>query len=230
MSAQLDSLQRRLGYRFSDRALLERALSHRSVGAGNNERLEFLGDSVLNHIVAEHLFRRFPRAREGALSRMRATLVNGRTLAAAARELDLGSSVRLGPGERKSGGHRRESILADALEALAGAILLDGGLEACRAFVEHALAAQLANLDEGAPSKDPKTRLQEYLQGRGQALPVYSLLEASGADHEREFRVRCSLGSADQYAEGVARSRRQAEQQAAALLLERLLKQHREAG
>lgn len=222
LADSLQALQQRIAYQFADPALLERALSHRSTGAGNNERLEFLGDSVLNHIIAEHLYRRFPRAREGALSRMRATLVNGHRLAAAARALDLGCCVRLGPGEKKSGGHRRESILADVLEALAGAILLDGGMEPCRRFVELALAEPLAHLDDSSPQKDAKSKLQEYLQGRGRPLPHYELVEVQGLEHEQQFRVLCRVQHPACQAEGIAASRRSAEQHAAAAVLEQL--------
>lgn len=208
-------LERTIGYAFTQSALLSQALSHRSVGRHNNERLEFLGDSILNHLVAEHLYVAFPRAREGSLSRMRAEMVKGETLAAVARELKLGEYLMLGPGELKSGGHRRDSILADALEALAGAILMDGGLEACRRFVVQVLESRLAALQDVELDKDPKTRLQEYLQSRGLPLPDYQLMDVSGNDHDQEFRVSCRLVKPKSAAEGTGRSIRRAEQEAA---------------
>ncbi|TCO77730.1 ribonuclease III [Chromatocurvus halotolerans] len=214
-TSQPANLERAIGYVFSQRALLSQALSHRSVGRHNNERLEFLGDSILNHLVAEHLYGAFPRAREGSLSRMRAEIVKGETLAAVARELNLGDYLALGPGELKSGGHRRDSILADALEALTGAILIDGGLEACRRFVMQVLGDRLGALQDVELDKDPKTRLQEYLQSRGLPLPEYQLLDVSGSDHDQEFRVTCRLAKPKSAAEGTGRSIRRAEQAAA---------------
>lgn len=212
---QLATLERAIGYTFSERSLLSQALSHRSLGRHNNERLEFLGDSILNHLVAEHLYGAFPRAREGTLSRMRAELVKGETLASVARELELGEYLALGPGELKSGGHRRDSILADSLEALAGAILVDGGIDACRRFVLQVLNDRLQALQDVDLDKDPKTRLQEYLQARGLPLPEYQLLDVSGSDHDQEFRVCCSLVKPKSAAEGTGRSIRRAEQAAA---------------
>jgi len=219
---QLDHLERALGYRFEDRSLLERALAHRSVGRANNERLEFLGDSALNHQVAERLFHHFPDADEGELSRMRAALVRGDTLAAVARQLGVGDHLRLGPGERKSGGRRRASILADALEALVGAVLLDGGPEACAALVDRLLGEQLAELEAAGARKDPKTRLQEYLQGRGLPLPAYELVAVTGSEHAREFQVACRLETPPGEASGSGSSRRRAEQAAARAVLETL--------
>lgn len=214
-TAKLPALERTIDYTFSERSLLSQALSHRSVGRHNNERLEFLGDSILNHLVAEHLYSAFPRAREGTLSRMRAELVKGETLAAVSRELGLGDYLALGPGELKSGGHRRDSILADALEALTGAILVDGGIDACRRFVLQVLGDRLQALQDVDLDKDPKTRLQEYLQARGLPLPAYELLDVSGSDHDQEFRVCCSLVKPRSVAEGTGRSIRRAEQAAA---------------
>lgn len=215
-------LQQALGYEFADPDLLTMALTHRSAGGGNNERLEFLGDSVVNHVIAEALYQRFPRAREGELSRMRASLVKGETLGALGRELGLGEHLLLGPGERKSGGFRRSSILADALEAVAGAILLDGGIERCRDCLLRWFAARLDSPAVGDAGKDPKTRLQEYLQGRGQPLPSYELLGVQGDDHDRLFNVACRLAHSDLVAEGSGRSRRKAEQAAAREALARL--------
>jgi len=219
-------LQKALGHEFADRQLLTKALTHRSAGGRNNERLEFLGDSIVNHIIAEALYRRFPGAREGELSRMRASLVKGETLAELARELQLGDYLLLGPGERKSGGYRRSSILADTLEALAGAILLDAGFERCRVCVMAWFARRLEQLaaavDKGVPDKDAKTRLQEYLQGRGNPLPQYELLAVRGEDHDLQFSVACRLGNPQLVAEGSGSSRRKAEQAAARDALQRL--------
>jgi ribonuclease III len=218
----LDCLESALGYCFEDRALLERALSHRSVGRTNNERLEFLGDSALNHRVAERLFHRFPDCDEGELSRMRAALVRGDTLATVARRLRIGDHLRLGPGERKSGGRRRASILADALEAVVGAVLLDGGPAACAALVDRLLGEELAALKGAGASKDPKTRLQEYLQGRGLPLPGYELVAVAGSEHARGFEVACRLETPPCEAIGSGSSRRRAEQAAARAVLEKL--------
>jgi ribonuclease-3 len=215
-------LQRALGYEFQDPDLLTLALTHRSVGRRNNERLEFLGDSVVNHIIAEAIFQRFPDVREGDMSRMRASLVRGDTLAELARELELGSYLLLGPGERKSGGHRRGSILADALEAVAGAILLDGGMDRCRECVLGWYRSRLEQASLGDAKKDAKTQLQEFLQGRGKPLPEYELLGAVGEDHDQQFRVACRLPDPSLVFEGSGRSRRKAEQSAARAALERL--------
>ena len=216
-------LQRNLGYQFRDSQLLRLALTHRSAGGRNNERLEFLGDSILNHVIAEALFGRFPKAREGELSRMRAALVKGDTLAEVARELELGDSLQLGSGERKSGGHRRGSILADALEAVIGAILLDAGVEQCRERVLDWFSTRLDDLSASLVEKDPKTRLQEYLQGRGRPLPDYQLVDVNGEAHAQQFRVSCRLERPDLVVEGSGSSRRRAEQAAALEALEGLL-------
>mgnify|MGYP001812080219 CR=1 FL=1 len=216
-------LQRALGYQFRDLQLLTLALTHRSAGGQNNERLEFLGDSILNHIIAEALFERFPAAREGELSRMRAALVKGDTLAEVARELELGDSLLLGSGERKSGGHRRGSILADALEAVIGAILLDAGVEQSRERVLYWFAARLEGLHGGMAEKDPKTRLQEFLQGRGRPLPDYQLVDVKGEAHDQLFRVNCRLAQPLLEVEGTGSSRRRAEQAAALKALDGLL-------
>ena len=217
---KLERLQRALGYTFNDRALLQLALTHRSAGRSNNERLEFLGDSIVNHVIAEALYEKFPDAREGSLSRMRASLVRGDTLAGIGRELELGDYLVLGSGERKSGGHRRGSILADTLEALAGAILLEAGVETCRACLLNWFDSRLARLSESDDGKDAKTRLQEYLQGRGQALPEYDLIDVSGEDHAQLFRVSCVIASPELRTEGEGSSRRKAEQAAASAALE----------
>ena len=171
-ASSLNALLKKLDYQFADPELLDRALSHRSCGARNNERLEFLGDSILNHVIAHELYLRYPAAREGELSRMRAALVKGETLAEVARELELGSYLRLGAGEMKSGGHRRDSILADTLEAIFGAVLLDQDEAQSRCLILKLFETRLSELAPGV-AKDAKTRLQEYLQGRGQKLPEY---------------------------------------------------------
>lgn len=216
------ALQRALGHEFADPALLTMALTHRSAGSRNNERLEFLGDSIVNHIIADALYHRFPDAREGEMSRMRASLVKGDTLAELARELQLGEYLLLGPGERKSGGYRRSSILADTLEALAGAILLDAGFQRCRECVLGWFGTRLEQLASGVADKDAKTRLQEYLQGRGNPLPEYELLDITGDDHEQVFSIACRLSKPQILAEGSGRSRRKAEQAAALSALQRL--------
>lgn len=211
-----------LGYRFRDDSLLETALTHRSVGSLNNERLEFLGDAVLNTVIAIDLFRRRPDAPEGELSRLRASLVRGETLARLGRELGIGDCVRLGEGERKSGGYRRDSILADTVEAIIGAVYLDSDFDHASALVLELFASRLEDLPSAEQLKDPKTRLQEFLQQRGEALPEYRLVESSGADHARQFTVRCSVDAFSVDCEATATSRRKAEQQAARDCLERL--------
>lgn len=215
-------LQRALGYDFADSDLLALALTHRSVGGRNNERLEFLGDSILNHIIAEAIYQKFPEAREGEMSRMRASLVKGETLARVARDLDLGEHLVLGPGERKSGGKRRDSILADALEAIIGAILLDSDVDTCRGCVQRWFELRLEALSLDDVSKDPKTQLQEYLQGRQRPLPEYDLLDVQGEDHNQQFQVACRLARPTLVVEGAGSSRRKAEQAAAKTALERL--------
>jgi len=212
----------RIGHPFKDQGLLRQALTHRSAGAPHNERLEFLGDSIVNLIVAEALFARWPKADEGALTRARAALVCESALAAMARDLELGERLTLGPGEMKSGGHRRDSILADAFEAVVAAIYLDAGFEACRARVLPWFEAPMAAVPVGKPEKDPKTRLQEWLQARQKPLPVYELVSETGDDHARHFRVRCRLTDPDLTTEGEGSSRRLAEQQAAAAAIEQL--------
>jgi ribonuclease-3 len=212
----------RLGHRFADPGLLEQALTHRSAGPRHNERLEFLGDGVVNLLVAEALFQRWPKADEGALTRARAELVREAALATIARGLDLGSRLILGPGEMKSGGHRRDSILADALEAVVAAIYLDAGFDACRAAVLPWFETALAALPVGRPEKDAKTRLQEWLQGRQKPLPLYELVGESGDEHAKVFLARCSIAEPALSAEGEGSSRRNAEQAAAAALLESL--------
>lgn len=213
----------RIGHRFNDPGLLDQALTHRSAGAPHNERLEFLGDALINLIVAEALYVHWPKADEGALTRARAELVRESALAPIARELELGARLTLGPGEMKSGGHRRDSILADALEAVIGAIYLDSDFQTCRAAVlpwfDKAIAALPPPHKVG---KDAKTRLQEWLQGRQKPLPVYALMSESGEDHAKTFQVSCTLVQPPLTTQGVAASRRAAEQVAAEVALERL--------
>jgi ribonuclease-3 len=210
------------GHEFREPELLRQALRHRSAGAANNERMEFLGDALVNLIVAEALHTRWPKADEGALTRARAALVRESALAEVARGLELGAAVELGPGELKTGGHRRDSILADALEAVVAAIHLDAGFERCRAVVLPWFEASLAQLAVGKVDKDPKTRLQEWLQGRQFERPEYLLLETRGEDHERVFVVRCRVLEPVTAAEGEGSSLRVAEQSAAAAVLAQL--------
>jgi ribonuclease-3 len=208
-------LAQRLGYDFRDPSLLRQALTHRSFGGSNNERLEFLGDGVLNCLIAAQLYHRFPGLAEGNLSRLRASLVNQETLSRLAHSLDLGAHLRLGEGELRSGGFRRPSILADALEAVLGAIYLDGGFEAVAEAVTRLYAPLLAELDPRTEGKDPKTLLQELLQGRRLALPVYNVVQVSGEAHEQHFRVECLIPQLGIRTEGDGPSRRAAEQSAA---------------
>lgn len=216
-------LQNRLGYQFHTPALLELALTHRSYGAHNNERLEFLGDSILNFIIGESLFQRFPEAREGQLSRLRSQMVKGETLAKIAREFELGECLILGEGEMKSGGHRRDSILADTLEALIGAIYQESGFVACHERVTTWYAPRLAALTLDTPAKDAKTRLQEFLQSRQQPLPEYAVVEVEGEAHAQMFTIECRVSLLQETTRARASNRREAEKQAAAEAL-RLLK------
>lgn len=211
-----------IGHRFADPGLRKRALTHRSAAAEHNERLEFLGDALVNLVIAEALHERFPKADEGWLTRARAQLVCESALATIARRLDLGRQLQLGAGEVKVGGAQRESILADALEALIGAIHLDAGFEACRGIVLDWFAQSLAQLAEAGIAKDPKTRLQEWLQARNLPLPEYALVEARGEEHARIFDVCCRLQEPEVEACAEGHSRRLAEQQAAHRVLELL--------
>lgn len=225
MSAKLSSLLNKLGHNFSDISLVELALSHRSVGKKNNERLEFLGDSILGVVISELLYSKFPQSSEGDLSRMRAQLVKGKTLAEIAREFELGDHLILGPGEMKSGGFRRESILADAVEALIGAMYLDAGLEACRQNILVWYTSRIEALSPQANTKDAKTLLQEWMQARKKALPVYQLLQTKGAEHEQVFVVECELKGLAKRFQGEAKNRRTAEQTAAQAALDYLQRQ-----
>lgn len=211
-----------IDYRFRDPALLQRALTHRSFGPGHYERLEFLGDSLLNLVIAELLYHGRPHAHEGDLSRLRSRLVRDATLARIAAELDLGDSLKLGIGELKSGGFLRESILADVFEALIGAIYLDGGFDAARRVVAEVFADRIEQLPDAESLKDPKTRLQERLQAEGHPLPEYEVVSESGADHAKDFEVECRVGQLHPPVRASAGSRRKAEQAAARRMLERL--------
>lgn len=217
-----------IDYRFEDPQLLRAALTHRSAGAVNYERLEFLGDSVVNLVVAMRLYELRPEASEGDLSRMRARLVRGATLAEVATSLGLGQMLSLGEGELRSGGFRRASILADAFEALLGAIFIDGGYAACRDVVLRLFDPLIANLPAAEDLKDAKTRLQEWLQARGRPLPEYELLKEEGADHAKKFHVACRLADDGNAVAAEGSSRRKAEQRAAGLLLEALAQGCRE--
>ncbi len=211
----LESLARALDYAFDDLSLLQTALTHRSFSAAHNERLEFLGDSVLNCVVASALFKRFPDLPEGDLSRLRANLVRQDALHQLALSLKLGDLLRLGEGELRSGGHQRPSILADALEAIFGAVYLDGGFDAARQVIARLYAPLVAELKPGQAQKDAKTRLQEWLQAKRKPLPRYELLDSTGAAHERRFEVCCELQNPPLRTTGHGSSRRIAEQAAA---------------
>ena len=216
----LQALMDRLGYQFKDQALLQLALSHRSLGPKNNERLEFLGDSIVNFVIAEALYRQFPMAKEGQMSRLRAGLVKGVTLAEVGKELQVGECLRLGAGERKSGGQRRESILADAVESIIGAIYLDSDMAVCEQRILDWFASRLCSLDLHTNQKDAKTRLQEFLQAHKQALPVYELIQVKGNDHEQMFVMSCQVEMFAISTQAEATSRRIGEQRAAAQALQ----------
>jgi ribonuclease-3 len=211
-----------LPYHFRDPSLAALALTHRSAGKPNNERLEFLGDALLGAVIAEMLYEMHPKAAEGDMSRLRAQLVNGQALAVVARELELGERLKLGSGELKSGGFRRDSILADAFEALVAAVYLDGGFDACRTVVRTLFAERVAALPHA--SKDAKTRLQEWLQAQGWPLPQYELVATEGEEHARIFEVNCLINEpVSVAASGRGSSRRLAEQDAAEVVLARLV-------
>jgi len=215
LSSTHNELTKRLGYIFRDAALLARALTHRSRSSRNYERLEFLGDSILSFVIADVLYDRFPQLSEGELTRLRATLVRRETLAALARELDLGDCLDLGGGELKSGGFDRDSILADGLEAVFGAVYKDGGIETVREVVLRLYQPILDSIDPGSILKDPKTRLQEFLQRKSLATPIYNVLEVSGEPHQQHFVVECRVPGMAEAVRGEGSSRRYAEQAAA---------------
>jgi len=217
-----DSLRERLGYAFRNPDLLRGALTHRSFGVSNNERLEFVGDAVLNCVVAASLYQRFPALAEGDLSRARAALVNQDMLARVARGAGLGNEIRLGEGEHKTGGAARPSILADALEAVFGAVFIDGGYDAARAVIQTCYGDVLARADPASLGKDPKTRLQEYLQGRRMSVPEYVVVSTTGEAHAQVFDVECRVAPLKIVATGRGGSRRAAEQAAAEAALARI--------
>jgi len=218
----VERLSRVLGHAFEDLELLDQALTHRSAGARNNERLEFLGDALLGQFIAEALYFRHPQADEGQLSRLRAGIVKKESLAIVARSLDLGDYLQLGPGELRSGGHSRDSILADAVEAIIAAVYLDGGVQATKSLVLRLFEPCLQAQDQDKPLKDPKTRLQELLQSRSQVLPEYGIIKVGGSQHSQVFDVFCSVQSLHEETRGSGTSRRKAEQQAAERMLTRL--------
>lgn len=218
----MERLSLRLGYRFKDASLMQLALTHRSCGSRNNERLEFLGDSILGFSIGEALFNKFPKAREGQLSRLRANLVSGETLAEIATEFDLGPNLNLGEGEMKSGGFRRASILADAVEALIGAIYLDSDMDTARARVLDWYASRLEAQSLDELGKDAKSRLQEWLQSHKRALPDYRVASVGGVEHAQEFVVECHVDGLKEPTVGKASSRRNAEKMAASRALEKL--------
>ena len=209
----------KLGYEPRDAALFAAALTHRSASGRNNERLEFLGDAVLNLVIARHLFQAFPEASEGDLSRLRARVVSAEPLAIVAAGIGLGDALHLGSGELKTGGFRRESILSDALEAVCGALFLDGGLDAAERVIERLFEERIASLPAPASLKDAKTRLQEYLQSRGYALPRYLIERTEGEAHAQTFHVLCEVNDLGLQAQGSGSSRRRAEQEAAEKIL-----------
>lgn len=216
----LATLEERLGYRFKLPALIEQAVTHRSHGAVHNERLEFLGDAVLNCTIAQLLYQRFTRLDEGDLSRLRSNLVKQSSLAEIAERISLSDFLRLGEGEMKSGGFRRPSILADTMEAIFGAVLVDGGFEAASSTIARLFEPVIRHVDPKTLGKDSKTLLQEYLQGKRLPLPVYSVVETRGAAHNQEFEVECAIPKLEIGARGIGRSRRAAEQTAAKLALD----------
>ena len=222
MRPSTDILCRALGYHFTDQRLLEQALTHRSAGGKNNERLEFLGDAILGFVIADELFHRFASAKEGHLSRLRSSLVKRETLAKIARRYDLGDYLNLGHGELRSGGQSRDSILSDGLEAILTAIYLDSDYTAVRRVVLDIFRTRLENIDLQTQQKDPKTRLQELLQSRKIGLPLYEIIETTGTPHEQLFRVRCVISELNQEKLGSGTSRRRAEQKAAQLMLQEL--------
>lgn len=215
-------LKQSLAYVFENEQLLKQALTHCSASGPNNERLEFLGDAVLQLVVSELVFEKTPNASEGQLSRLRSTLVKDTALAEIAADLGVGKFLILGSGEKKSGGHRRSSILADALEAIFGAVYLDVGLEGAREIIHKAYGARFQDLPEAADLRDPKSRLQEHLQGRKMALPDYAVQKISGKAHKQSFEVSCSIVELDAVTVGAGSTRRDAEQEAALAMLEKI--------
>ncbi|MEJ2425316.1 MAG: ribonuclease III [Candidatus Thiodiazotropha sp.] len=222
MKPDYDKLSRDLGYRFRDPDLLIQALTHRSFGGRNNERFEYLGDAVLGFVIADVLFHHFQSATEGQLSRLRSALVKRDTLAKVARQYKLGDYLRLGQGELRSGGHRRDSILADSVEAVIAAIYLDGGYPAAREMILATFVPRMDQLNPQQSQKDPKTRLQEYLQANKIELPSYDILDIHGDPHDQRFRVLCEVAGLQRKSQGEGTSRRKAEQDAAQKMLAEL--------
>lgn len=222
MKIDLERLCRRLGYQFKATALLKRALTHRSAASTNNERLEFLGDSILSFVIAKELFTQFPNQSEGQLSRLRSFLVKGEMLGEIGKELDLGEFLYLGQGELKSGGFRRASILADALEAIFAAVFLDGGIESAKQVILKLYRSRLDNPRLNDCLKDAKTQLQEYLQSAKLPLPEYILTQVEGEEHDQIFYITCSVPGIDLISYGQGSNRRKAEQLAASSLLKQL--------
>ncbi|SFV78986.1 Ribonuclease III [hydrothermal vent metagenome] len=218
----MDKLQQKINYQFKDIALLKLALTHRSMGKNNNERLEFLGDSILGVVISRELYKRFDHVDEGKLSRLRSHLVRGQTLAQLAGELELSDILILGPGELKSGGFRRESIQADAVEAIFGAVLLDSDFETINTVILDLYCDLLDDINPNDSLKDPKTQLQEYLQKRGNTLPKYELVKTVGKDHNAVFTMNCSLQDQAMQVEQAAKSIKRAEQLCAQILLDKL--------
>ncbi|TAL54974.1 MAG: ribonuclease III [Methylovulum sp.] len=224
MMRKPEALRKKLGLTFNNPELFTMALTHRSASSNNNERLEFLGDSILGFVIAQKLYDTFPDASEGALSRLRASLVNEATLAELARKYQLGDALVLGSGELKSGGFRRDSILSDALEAIMGALFKDQGIVACQQWIESLFDEKLQNLSLNNWQKDPKTQLQELMQSKKMELPDYTLITMSGPSHEQTFKVKCSVPLIEETCIGTGISRKKAEQAAAELMLELLYK------
>ena len=225
MSGLLTKLENEINYKFRDKTFLEIALTHRSVGHSNNERLEYLGDAVLGFIIANAIFRKFPQATEGELTRLRSSLVKGETLAELGRELNLGNFIKLGPGEMKSGGWRRDSILANTFEAIIGAVYLDAGMEICQRCVTSLYRQLLSEASPDKLDKDPKTSLQELLQSRRMELPVYQVLSENGDAHERLFTIECTIKGQGISVQAEGHSKRVAEQISAEKALSVLDKQ-----
>lgn len=212
---KLQRLSKGLGYQYQNIEHLKKALTHRSMGAKNNERLEFLGDSLVNFMIADALYHQFKNISEGDLSRIRAFLVKGETLAKIGKEYELSEYLMLGPGELKSGGYRRASIIADTLEAIIASVYEDGGLDACRQFVMRLYHDRLKQMDPSMVGKDPKTRLQELLQSTRHELPEYTVISVNGPAHAQEFTVSCYVAALNRKFEAIATNRRKAEQLAA---------------
>lgn len=217
------AFEKRIGYTFKTQALIGQALTHKSASHQNNERLEFLGDAILSCVTADLLYQQFPKASEGQLTRARASLVKKATLAALAQELALGDHLLLGHGEQRSGGYRRDSILADAMEAVVGALYLDAGFQHCYQMLRAWFESRLSEINPGSQAKDPKTQLQEWLQSHHYALPEYEVLSATGEPHAQIFTVSCTIPDMELMTEGEGASRRIAEQIAATKILEQLL-------